>query len=176
MAFQRTTGRPRNIGFPWSLPFLVLLFAAAGLSIPYGLMANPIQRRRARKFREHMRQQNRLLSWSEFAQKVEASQGTLIVEHRAGGSFGRWWWTPDDVYSVCPHPLGDWVSMKKRWAFREGAVWCQQRYTDPVRGTAQLVQATTREGLTIVSDDGGFRTGIRWIDIPPARERRNIEG
>jgi hypothetical protein len=69
---QRRVGRdpsekqPLKIGLPLSLLFIPVLFIAAGLSIPYTLVARRIQRRRELAFRLQMKRQGRTIGWEDF--------------------------------------------------------------------------------------------------------------
>jgi hypothetical protein len=168
MHTERTQKKPIHLGPLWSVVLLPLMFLAAGLSFPYGWVANRVRARRERRFRELMELRGRLLPWNRFTSELDAKQGTVIVERCSFKGPLRWWWTSEDVYRLCPHPIGDWFSMLIHGSFRESADWCQHRYTSADEGRALLVEGT-KEQRRSVYKDFSFPDGVRWVEIVPPR-------
>ena len=71
----------REIGLPWSILIIPLLFVLAGLALPYALLAAPLQRRRERAFLAQMKARNRFMGWPDFQRAVDEARGTLIVTY-----------------------------------------------------------------------------------------------
>lgn len=93
---------PREIGMPWSLLFIPILFIAAGLSLPYSFVASRIRRRRERAFRDQMKARGRVIEWSECRRAMDEGRGTLIIERYSLKGPFRWWWTSEDLYRSMP--------------------------------------------------------------------------
>ena len=139
---------PTEVGLLWSLLFIPVLLLLGALSIPYAFVGSRIQRRRERLFCSEMETRGRVIEWSEFREAVEKAHGTLIVEwHSLKGPI-RWWWTPDDIYSLCPHPIVEWtVKMRDDEGSRPLAEWCRRTYTSVDEGHALRVARRSRSHL-----------------------------
>jgi hypothetical protein len=131
--------RPREIRFPVSLVFIPVLLIAAGLSIPFSLIASSVIKKRERAFRGLMQRSGRIMDWSDFAHSAESNRGTLIEERYSLKGPVRWWWTSEDIYHECPHAIADWLTMSNDPSFRPTAEWFRKRYTSPDGGRAHLV-------------------------------------
>jgi len=49
------------------------------------------------------------MAWFEFQRVADDACGTLIVERLSLKGPFRWWWTPENVYEVCPIPIVHWL-------------------------------------------------------------------
>jgi len=154
---------PREVDFPWSIPFILGLAVLAALSIPYVIVAAPIYKWREKTFRNRMRARGRLVSWEEFRKSVDDDRGSLIVEqHSFKGPF-RWWWTAENVYRECPLPIVEWIDlMPNDERYRSVAEWCHRKYTGTEAGTASLVAGVPD------AETGFFDSAPDWL---PARFR-----
>jgi hypothetical protein len=164
--------KPIEIGLPWSLLFIPVMFIGAGLSIPYSLISRRIPRRREREFRTQLEAIGRVIEWSDFLRAVSENRGTFIEERYSFKGPVRWWWTPEDLYSACPYPTADWLTMVKDEGFRPFAEWCRQRYTSPDRGEALLVDAHAVPTSEVRSVSNGVRSEsgtARWIEVAPPK-------
>lgn len=166
---------PRELDYPWSMLFIPAFVILAGLSIPYALVASPVQKWRERNFRSRMRTRGRLVRWDEFRRAVDEGRGTLIVEQYSFKGPFRWWWTPETVYLQCPVPIIQWIAvLPNDERYRSLAEWCHNRYTNSEAGTASLV-----EGVP-ASDVGLFESALAWMPerfgfirvVPPVRLRK----
>jgi hypothetical protein len=159
--------KERTFGPAWSIVFLPLLFIAAGLSFPYGFVAKLRTANRERRFAEAMRMRGRTLDWNGLSKRLEAGQGTLIVERLSLKGPARLWWTADSIYELCPHPLVERLTMFNDPEFEAAAEWLTLRYTG-VDGRGFLV-LTTREQMRTLVQDHGLTDGIRWVDVQSPR-------
>jgi hypothetical protein len=148
------------------------MFIGAGLSIPYSLIFRRIQRRREREFRTQMEAVGRVIEWSDFLRAASENRGTFIEERYSFKGPVGWWWTPEDLYSACPYPTADWLTMVKDEGFRPFAEWRRQRYTSPDRGEALLVDAHGVPTSEVRSVSNGVRSEsrtARWIEVAPPK-------
>jgi hypothetical protein len=164
--------KPVEIGFPWALLFIPVLFVLAGLSVPYTLVANRVLKRRERGFHAQMAAAGRLMTWSGFRCALEQNRGTFIEERYSFKGPVRWWWTPENFYTECCYPSVDWLTMHHDPDFQPLAEWCRRRYTSPDQGQAFLVaiDGVAREEIHhlkswLYSDS----TDARWIELPPPK-------
>ena len=164
-----------EIGSPWSLLFVPFLFIAAGLSLPYTLVARRVRRRNEETFRTRMKTLGRVMDWSDFVRALSETPGTLILERYSFKGPLRWWWTSENVYDVCPYATVDWLTMQYDESFHPFAEWCRQRYTSLDEGRAFLVgPAPAGESLSLWSRLQCAEKGPeRWIEVvPPERLRK----
>lgn len=174
-AEPRQGRKPREIGLPWSLLLIPIFFVAAGLSLPYVLVAGRFQQRRERSFRVHMQARGRVMEWSDFLRAVEDNRGTLIEERYSFKGPDRWWWTSENVYEVCPHAMVDWMTMLNDARFHQFAKWCRQRYTSSDDGRALLVAthgAPSEEVRSLRSRLESESGTVRWIEVAPPESLR----
>jgi hypothetical protein len=130
--------KPVHIGLPWSLLFIPFMFIAAGLSIPYSLVACRVQRRNEEAFQVSMTSLGRVMRWSDFVRALDETRGTAILERYSFKGPVRWWWTSENIYDASPYPTVDWLTMFDE-SFLPFAEWCRERYTSPEQGQAFLV-------------------------------------
>jgi hypothetical protein len=147
-------------------PFLGLLlvplmFLAAAISIPYGVVANALYEKRARHFARKMAEKRRSIA-SDQLLNIEAKNGTIIWEWKSqfkGPT--RVWWTADNLLQNSPFPIVD----RKEWVPQENDLpftrWCFNEYVDPSQGKALLL-ASAKEQKRIVREKFG---DIRQIDV-----------
>jgi hypothetical protein len=161
---------PREIGMPWSLLFIPILFVLAGLSLPYALVARRIQRRRERAFCGQMKARGRLVEWPECQRAMDEGRGTLIIERYSSKGPVRWWWTWENFYDVCPYaPLESLTWIPQEESYRPFAEWCRQRYTSPDGGCALLVSTSE---ITAKKSDVLESGTARWINVIPPESLR----
>jgi hypothetical protein len=168
---------PPEIGLPWSLLFIPALIFLAGLSIPYAFVGSRIQRRRERSFCLEMKARDRVIEWPEFQRRIDKGHGTLIVEHHSLKGPMRWWWTPEDVYSLCPHLIVYWtMKMHNDESYRPLAEWCHLKYTSPVEGHAHLV-AHIPDRVLVSPEDllGEGLNRMKWLDVVPPERLREYQ-
>jgi hypothetical protein len=91
------------------------------------------------RFVRRMSQHDRFISWENLESRLQAREGTLIVEqaHKAGV---RVWWAGEDVLQAAPMqpPLEeelDYLRFKEPHPF---VAWCFERYLHPESGRASL--------------------------------------
>lgn len=124
-------------------PFLMV--AAAFLAGPIWLMLIPFdwyQKRKANSIeldiQSRMRTKGRLL---ESDQLNQINKGTLIIDVAPATRFARIWWTADDLYALCPHPISrfgaDDGCVEKE--LRKFAKRCYAEYLDQEHGSGYLV-------------------------------------
>jgi hypothetical protein len=168
---------PREVGLPWSLLLIPVLLFAGALSVPVTLVGRRIQRRRELAFFNLMQSRARVMESASFRQAIAENRGTLVKERYSLKGLVRWWWTPENVYELCPHPMVDWMTMANEPGYRPTMEWFRRRYTDPDAGRAFLV--TTRdlapeEKRSLRSQLESESGTVRWIEIvPPARLRNH---
>jgi len=110
------------------------------------------------------------MDWIQFIREIQNGHGTLIVERFSLKGPIRMWWTPENLYEVCPYPLADWPTMANDATFDPVLEWCHERYTGAT-GTALLVDGSNEQWRTVQGQDPfTFQDGIRYVDLPPARK------
>jgi hypothetical protein len=125
------------------LPFLFLapvLLVIGLVSIPISAGFQFLQYRREGKLRSRLVLAGRYMSWPELEGKLEAGEGTLIVEHRSPKGPIREWWTKDDVIGCSPVPLPvSWMarSQDQLAPLHDYAKECAAKYCDVDEGTAR---------------------------------------
>jgi len=166
---------PREIGLPWSLLLVPVLLLAGAASVPVSFVAVRIQRRRELAFRKQMLERGRIMEWAAFRQAIAEDKGTLIEERYSFKGPVRWWWTSENVYEICPHPIVDWMTMLNSSSFRATTEWFRLRYTDPSAGRAFLVatdSAPREEKLTLHSQLESESGTVRWIEVPTPKRKK----
>jgi hypothetical protein len=151
-----------------TLPFLLI---AAGLYFPYVLGWGLVQARKRRKFLEKMKALGRVMDWSDFVQAMDETRGTAIVErYSLAGTVTTLWWTPENIYEVCPYSPVDWEALRDE-SFLPFAEWCRERYSSPEVGRALLVgpspkgeASSLRFRFEVCGDPG---PSARWIEVVP---------
>lgn len=165
----------RRIDLPWSLLMLPVLFLAGAISVPVSLVATRIRRKRELAFCKTMQSRGRVIEWETFREAIAGARGMLLRERYSLKGPIRWWWAPENVYELCPHPIVDWVTMMNEPGYRPTAEWFCLRYTDPHKGRAFLVATHTAAQEEIRS----FRSQLesesgtaRWIEVVPREDLR----
>jgi hypothetical protein len=138
---------PIDLGTFGCLLFLPLLFLAAMLSFPYGLVANLVHAHNERQFRKKLRKAGRAIEWPEFVQALNTGHGTVIIETYFPKGPERWWWTEENVCSLSPSPMADAREIELGADFENDPVgdWCFEQYVSTSTGKALLVGGS-REG------------------------------
>jgi hypothetical protein len=168
------------IGPALSLMLVPVLVVAAGISIPYSLVARQARRRRQHALQADMKSRNRAMEWDDFLRALSEHRGTVIEERSSRTTSDRWWWTPDNLYEMSPYPITDWLSMRNDANFDPFSWWCHRNYTSPETGGALLIcssQATRKKVFEAWSRIGsGNHT---WVEVVPLeilpRKRRQLE-
>jgi hypothetical protein len=167
---------PREIGLPWSLLMIPALLLAGAVSVPFSLVGGRIQRRRELAFRKLIQTRGRAIEWATFARAAAENRGTLLIERHSLKGPVRWWWTSENVYEICPHPMVDWMTMANEPGFRSTSEWFRQRYTDPEQGRALLVATygIAQEEKHSVRCQLKSESGtLRWIEVVPPESLRH---
>jgi hypothetical protein len=149
-----------------ALPFLLI---AAGLYYPYVLGWGLVQARKRRRLQEKMKTLGRVMEWSDFIQAMDETRGTAIVERYSFAGTVNLWWTPENIYEVCPYSPVDWEALHDE-SFLPFAEWCRERYSSPEVGRALLVgPSPTGEAssLRFRFECGDLRPSARWIEVVP---------
>jgi len=101
---------------------------------------------RVKNDREHQRrlsEQGRFVELADIAPKLDAGEGTLIVEFRWSAS--RIWWTPDDLLSLGTPPTDEeWIAILHGEAFHAYNDQCVQTYLAVDGGTAVRISLPRR--------------------------------
>jgi hypothetical protein len=164
--------KPIELGLAAGILVLPLLFVGAALSIPYTAVTRRLQARRERKFSNSMRISGRTMEWARFVREMKDGHGTLIIERFSFKGPIRMWWTPDNVYEICPYPLVDWLTMAKETNFDAVRDWCHEKYTSAT-ADASLVDGSKEQWRSIRGDKLlTFQEGIRYLEVPPPRKTR----
>lgn len=160
---------PVKFGPATSVLLLPLLFVAGALSIPYMAIAHSIMARRERRFRDAMKLRGQTMDWADFIRELDGGKGMLIVERFSFEGPIRMWWTTDNLYEICPHPLVDWFTMLRDAKFDPVRDWCHTNYTSST-GHALLVIGSKDQWRTIRGDGPRtFRDGVQYVEVPPPR-------
>lgn len=135
---------PREFGsFLGCFFFMPLLLIGSVLFIPFGLGALAHQEWKEKRFSRRMKTLGRTIRYEDLEPAAESKGGTHIFEwrYKFKGPI-RWWWTPDDVSALSPHPSADRFDMAEDSAFLPFIEWCFRQYTSPTSGKALYVIAT----------------------------------
>jgi hypothetical protein len=157
------------------LPILALL------SIPFFMIAGPIQRRREAEFAERMRHLGRTMSWAEAEQHAIAKEGTLICEILWLNGGSRLWWTSEilaEHTSLTYFRPGDKDRSAFDKEFEAFGKWCFENYTNPSSGRAVLVEIPkgSRRRFWKQINDAGFEYAItHYRDKTKGRATANDE-
>jgi len=152
------------VGSVLLLPFLLF---AAGVSIPFAVVAAYRQKRNKRILQAKMKAQGRVMEWSDFLRALDDTHGTAIVERYSFKGPVYSWWTPENLYDACPYPTVDWMTLHEE-SFLPFAVWCHERYTSPESGRALLVNPGPKgEGPSLHSRFESEAGRERWIEVVP---------
>jgi len=150
-----------------TLPFLLI---AAGLYFPYVLGWGLVQARKRRRFQEKMKTLGRVMEWSDFILAMDETRGTAIVERYSPAGTVNLWWTPENIYEVCPYSPVDWEGLCDK-SFLPFAEWCRERYSSPEVGRALLVGPSPKgepSSSRFQFEFGGDPTpSARWIEVVP---------
>jgi hypothetical protein len=149
-----------------ALPFLLL---AAAISVPFALGFGVLQTRRSRTFLVKMKAQGRVMEWTDFIRAVDQTSGTIIVERYSIAGHVNLWWTPENIYEVCPYGLVDWEALHEQ-TFLPFAEWYQERYSSPDTGKALFVGPSPPGEARLLRSRFEFgETGacVRWIEVVP---------
>jgi hypothetical protein len=116
-----------------------------------------------------MKTLGRVMEWSDFIQAMDETRGTAIVE-RYSFATANLWWTPENIYEVCPYSPVDWEALHDE-SFLPFAEWCRERYSSPEVGRALLVGPSPKRepgSLRFRFEFGGDPTpSARWIEVVP---------
>ena len=167
--WRNTATRKRRVevGPVGSLLLMPFLLLAAVLYLPVAFAAGYIQNTKTRAFQSELKARGRVMNWSEFVRLFEEGSGTTILEKSSYASFGNLWWTPEDVYEICPHHPLDLVALNDP-AFLSFAEWFRERYTNPDTGKALLVGPSPKgEFHALFSRLKSAESPERWIEVVP---------
>jgi hypothetical protein len=154
-------GEQRIHGPFLGLLLVPLLFLAAAVALPYGVISNALYEKRVRRFAMKMAEKRRTITCDDLL-KVKAEKGTIIWEWKSqfqGPT--RVWWTGDNLVADSPFPIVDrkeWILQAKELPFTR---WCFDEYVDPSQGKALLL-ASAKEQKRIVREKFG---DLQRIDV-----------
>lgn len=167
---MKSRTKPVDLGIVGGLLLLPLMLIGGALSIPYTIVARRVVARRERRFADSMRVAGRTMDWERFIREINDGHGTLIVERFSLKGPIRMWWTKENVYEVCPHPLVDWFTLSTDTSFDPVRGWCHSRYTSGT-GSGLLVDGNREQWRTVRGNAPlTFRDGIRYVEVPPPRK------
>ena len=167
--------RGRKIGPVGSLLLLPFLLVAGVLSFPYAMLKAFSRKRNKQKLQARMEAQGRVIEWSEFLNALNETRGTAIIERYSFKGPVYLWWTPENLYDVCPYPTVDWMTLhdESYGPFAEG---CRIRYTSRDAGSAVLVgDASPAEAHSLHRRFESYTGSERWIEVVPPEAVRKIE-
>jgi hypothetical protein len=124
--------------------FFIFLLVMAVVSVPVEFVYRLRQQREEKRLQPRLAAAGRFLDWSAVEAKLQAGEGTLIVEHLSPKGPIREWWAEDDLIAASPVPLP--TSLKSPPAegqlqpLQEFAAACAARYTDLASGAAKLTE------------------------------------
>lgn len=132
---------------PVYLPImLVVLFAAAALSIPIGAMQAWKSNRREKAYREQLRQSGRYLDWRDVESRIDDGKGTLVIERFLPKGPFRQWWTEEDLIGKAPvslpHLGEEGAPEEEKGKLRDYAALCKSLCGES--GSAKLTELPSR--------------------------------
>jgi len=88
-----------------------------------------------------MRERGRFIAWEELEPRLQAGDGTLVVEAAPKEGI-RVWWTQDDIVHQAPTqpPLKEELDYMRCNAPHPFVSWCYGRFLDPDYGQAFLTE------------------------------------
>jgi len=142
----------------WSFAPILIPLALLGIALLAGLsiLAMPFLalalRRREYKLTRAIRARDRFIPWNELEPRLQAGEGTLVVEQAMVEGL-RVWWTDEDITQHAPMPTPsekelDYHRFKKPHPF---VSWCYDSYLSPESGRALLTNppfSYPRRGVT----------------------------
>jgi len=159
--------RGRKIGPVGSLLLLPFLLISGVLSFPYAVLTAFSRKRNKQKLQARMEAQGRVIEWSEFLNALNESRGTAIIERYSFKAPVYLWWTPENLYHVCPYPTVDWMTLHDE-SYGPFAEWCRIRYTSRDAGGAVLVRdPSPAEAYSLHSRFESCSGLERWIEVVP---------
>jgi hypothetical protein len=142
---KRNVKNASGEGIAPSLFLIPLLFIGAAISAPFAFIMNSVWRRREQRFVRMMRAKRRLMHWPEFVNQISQNCGTTIIERISIKGRTLWWWTPDDIYAISPHPIESSPSSFPDPSFAPFHLWCHEIYTNAATGRAILISCTPEQ-------------------------------
>ena len=140
---------------------------AGVLSFPYVMLTAFGRKRNKHKLQERMEAQGRVIEWTEFLNALNETRGTAIIERYSFKGPVYLWWTPENLFDVCPYPTVDWTTLHDE-NYGPFAEWCRIRYTSRDAGSAVLVRDTSpAEAHSLHSRLESCTGSERWIEVVP---------
>jgi hypothetical protein len=125
------------------------------------------RKRNKQKLQTRMAAQGRVIEWPDFLNALNETRGTAIIERYSFKGPVYLWWSPENLYDVCPYPTVDWMTLHDE-SYRPFAEWCRMRYTSRDAGSAVLVGDTSHaEAHSLHSRFESCTGSERWIEIVP---------
>ena len=124
------------------LPGCLAAIVFAPVWIP---IAVAVQAHRERKFRREMERVGRFVEWNDLLPKLEAGEGTLIVE-QAQKDGVRIWWTSREVgaSSTVAPPAEEELDYLRLSEPHQFVAWCKATFLDRDSGSALLTNPPYR--------------------------------
>lgn len=131
--------------YPIMMPLIfIFLLVMAIFSVPYEFVFRLQQQREEKKLKPRLVATGRFLDWSVVEAKLQAGEGTLIVEHLSPKGPIREWWVENDLIASAPVPLPVSLrsapSTEQLQSLREFAKACMYLHTDLMSGSAKLTE------------------------------------
>jgi hypothetical protein len=133
---------------------LYFLYSLIGMAVfllvlvPYYGITSSVER--IKKDREHqrrLREQGRFVELAEITPKLDAGEGTLIVDFRWGVNLI--WWTPDDLHSQGTPPTDDeWIAILRGKASHSYNDQCVRTYLAVDGGKAVRISLPRRLAIS----------------------------
>jgi hypothetical protein len=140
---DRRSGAVRWYLWPLVLPAALAILLPLGLLALLSIILMPFlilaHQRRERRFAQRMREQGRFIAWQELEPRLQAGDGTLVIEQAQKNGI-RVWWTQDEVARQAPtQPPAQQDLDYLRFAEPHPFVsWCFARYLCRDSGKASL--------------------------------------
>ena len=140
------------------LPIVILITPVIALwlsmvilcSTPAALIS---QYRYRRWLRRHFGRAGRLMHPDELRRRVDLGEGTLIIDGASKHEMNRVLWTPARVAELGPPPV--YITKNVRpgvpFATADFISWCRPRYTDPITGSAKVVDTRAHQWIRRLS-------------------------
>lgn len=117
------------------------------------------------------------MPWPDFRLAVDEARGTLIVEQYSLKGPFRWWWTPDDLYDMCPIPVVDCLEgMPNDERYRPLAEWCRQMYMSTEGGRGLLIDGVPNDDIAFPESALGSQCErLKWLKVAPPESLRRYK-
>jgi len=174
---QVRTKKPINIPFPWSLPFIPLLFLGAAVSIPSVAVHQWLAKRWKTQHVNRMKEAGRFLSYEAFWSHVEEGKGTILIEAVAPKEPTRIWWVEEDIQATCPYQCRSGLDYPFYNVFlpepelEDFRNWCESRFTNELSGSGKLVDISEKQKAGLREKLPSTAFLVTWKPKDKSRDR-----